>query len=382
MSKVGIEIKSNEIAQEAERTLLKRLPLNISGYKCNAAMLYQVLIYAAVTQQAIETVCQALSGVVSGQTIRTHLNTCFNIEQLDLLEGQINQLLAGQLSRSWRRRRLSLAIDYHDEPYWGQSEALLPYTCGGQADQGTTRFFRVATLYTVHQGERLTLACLFVRPEDAHEQVVNDLLYRLFQLGLRVRRVCLDRGFCSVAVCQLIEATGLTAIIACPLRGQKGGTRALCKGRKSRRTTYTFYARTKQAYEVPMVVVRTYSTRKKRRHKAQWLLFVSLNNQSPPLTIKRWYRQRFGIESSYRLMRQNKAMTKSQNAALRFLLIALAFFLVNLWVALQQRHRHLCPDPKTLRLFTRRFSLNLFRSFLKLALETLYPPSSTLALLI
>lgn len=382
MSKAVIEIRSNEIAQEAQRSLLKQLPLNISGYKCNTAMLYQVLIYAAVTQQAIETVCQTLSGVVSGQTIRTHLNNCFKEEQLELLEGQINQLLAGQLSRSLRRRRLSLAIDYHDEPYWGQSEALLPYTCGGQADQGTTRFFRVATLYTVHQGERLTLACLFVKPEDSHEQVVNDLLYRLFQLGLQVRRVCLDRGFCTVAVCQLLTATGLTAIIACPLRGQKGGTRALCHGRKSYRTTYTFYAKTKRAYEVPVAVVRTYSTRKKRRHKAQWILFVSLNTQSPPLTIKRWYRQRFGIESSYRLMRQNKAMTKSQNVALRFLLIALAFFLVNLWVALQQRHRHLCPDPKTLRRFTRRFSLNVFRTFLRLALETLYPPISTLALLL
>jgi IS4 transposase len=47
------------------------------------------------------------------------------------------------------------------------------------------------------------------------------------------------------------------------------------------------------------------------------------------------YRQRFGIETSYRQMNQVRARTTSRNPTLRLLLVGLAFILVNLYVALR-----------------------------------------------
>ena len=51
-----------------------------------------------------------------------------------------------------------------------------------------------------------------------------------------------------------------------------------------------------------------------------------------PRRLRQLYRRRFGIESSYR---STRGWTTSPNPVLRFLLIALSFFLLNVWVALR-----------------------------------------------
>ena len=49
------------------------------------------------------------------------------------------------------------------------------------------------------------------------------------------------------------------------------------------------------------------------------------------------YRQRFGIETSYRQMNQVRARTTSRNPVLRLLLVGLAFVIFNLYIANRER---------------------------------------------
>ena len=49
------------------------------------------------------------------------------------------------------------------------------------------------------------------------------------------------------------------------------------------------------------------------------------------------YRQRFGIETSYRQMNQVRARTTSQNPAMRLLLAGLAFVIFNLYIASREQ---------------------------------------------
>jgi len=53
------------------------------------------------------------------------------------------------------------------------------------------------------------------------------------------------------------------------------------------------------------------------------------------------YRQRFGIESSYRQMNQVRARTTSRNPVIRLLLVGLAFVMFNLYIANRQ-HIAIC----------------------------------------
>lgn len=58
----------------------------------------------------------------------------------------------------------------------------------------------------------------------------------------------------------------------------------------------------------------------KTKHKQRkWLAFVLVNLDWNPQQVHRKYRRRFGIEASYRLLRQVKVLTNSRNPVLRFL---------------------------------------------------------------
>ena len=109
-----------------------------------------------------------------------------------------------------------------------------------KAKKGTTHFFRIASAYVIWRQVRLTLAVTYVLPEDTPLDVLKRLLFRLKCLNLCLGALYLDKGFCSGAIIRYLTDQDQSAILACPIRGKHGGTRALCKGRKSYRTVYTF----------------------------------------------------------------------------------------------------------------------------------------------
>jgi putative transposase len=57
------------------------------------------------------------------------------------------------------------------------------------------------------------------------------------------------------------------------------------------------------------------------------------------------YRQRFGIETSYRQMNQVRARTTSRQPVIRLLLVGLAFILFNLYIANRQRFTICLKNP-------------------------------------
>ena len=154
------------------------------------------------------------------------------------LERRVNAtLVAGVPAQMWAQA-WPVACDFHDEPFYGMSPELLTYACGGEAQAGTTRFYRVATAYVMAKNERITRAVLFMRPEDTIPEVRACLIRRLRLLGLPVLRRLLDKGFCTIPVLRYVAASGWSAILACPMRGKKGGTKALCCRRTSYRTQH------------------------------------------------------------------------------------------------------------------------------------------------
>jgi putative transposase len=369
-----LKLTDEDTRQAALERLTTYFPLQVSGYECSAETVMDVLVKAAVTGQTIETACKELDDMVDGETIRGYLNEQLRVDELHGLEQQVNQALVAGLPRRIWKPKLEIAIDLHDEPFYGHSPELLALTCGGKAHKGTTRFFRVATAYLIFKDMRLTLGLLFVRPEDDLAEIVAALLRRLRILGLKVKRLYLDKGFCSIPVLRYLEKSGWPAILACPIRGKKGGTRALCQGRKSYRTQHTFKSNENGAFTAPVAVVRSFTTRKRSKRKkrrATWLVYVVLNGQFNPKTVRQLYRKRFGIETSYRCMRQVRAWTTSRNGALRFLLISLGFILINLWIELRWRFCQIKQRGRR-QIDTKRFELQRLVSFLNRAIQKIY----------
>jgi hypothetical protein len=323
------------------QVLTQHFEVQATGYRCHTRDLWQVLVAAAAHGSTIEATCNDLENAPDSNTVRGYLNDQLTAPHVRSLEADFNRALRSQLPH-WLRRQLrhkgaQVAIDFHDVPYYGRADQKAGQTddehwvCRGEAQAGTTRFYRCATAYIMQRDQRWTLAVTFVHPQDSRLAVIQSLLTHLRALSLRRGCLYLDKAFCSVAVLHYLqEQTRFAAIIAAPLRGKAGsgsGTRSLCQGRSSYLTHYTFTNPEHGASRVPVAVVRTLCRRRDGTCQAQWLVYVVLRVRQLKLRVNQVrgrYRTRFGIESSYRLLEQVRLRTTSPNVALRFFCIGLA----------------------------------------------------------
>jgi hypothetical protein len=290
---------------------------------------------------------------------------------------ELERLCNRALARCWPRwlwsSELEVAVDLHDECYYGrfEPEAADNWVCNGQKRDGTRHFYRCATLYIVRQRLRLTLAVVFVRPKMPMVDSLKKLLQYARARGLRLGRLYADKGFWNMPVIRYLQRQAqLSAIVAVPRRGKRGGIRGLCQGGGSYRTDYRFYSWRFGAVQVPLAIVRAYKKHHGRR-RGTWLAYALIRVADSLRQVRQRYRSRFGIDTSYRLMEQVRARTTSQLAALRFFWMGLALLLVNVGVALQWAHlRAKGSGPR--RLAPHAFTLQLMTLFLMHAIEAVY----------
>ena len=355
--------------------------LSAEGSVCQTRDLWQVLVTTAARQTYIETACNDLKDAPDSNTVRGYLKEQLTPDRIRSLQRDCNRALASQLPAWLRDHPKDVAIDLHDEPYYGKDDEEDPncWVCRGEARAGTTRFYRCATAYLMHRDVRFTLAVEFVHPDDDLVKIVKQLMRRVKALKIKVKRYFLDKGFCTIPVlCALQVDSNLSAIIAAPIRGKTGGTRALCQGRGSYRTDHTFRSADYGELTAPVAVVRTVRQRRDGTRTVEWLIYVVLNTTDVPVRgIRKLYRRRFGIESSYRLLEQIRGHTTARNAALRFLWIGLALLIGNIWIALHWTYlRRRGSGPR--RVARKHFTLSQMAQFLRRAVEAIYRVISTI----
>jgi putative transposase len=325
------QLSGEDVRQVVEQTLQEYLNVVTEGYKCDSRRVIQVLVKAAIEGQTIETVCSDLELEVGSNTVREHLNALLDVSDLRRHECEMNAALAGNIPEQMPRTGREMALDYHDEPFYGQTPELRTYACRGAAKEGTTYFYRVATLYGMWRAVRVTLAMTYVLPEDSNLSVVERLMQRMQHLGFRPGVVYMDKEFCEGPIVRYLTTARIPAILTCPIRGGQGGTRALCRGRKAYCTDYTFTDGT--LAHLALMPARVPD--KTGRRRVKWLAFVVIHLSWSAKKVAQRYRRRFGIESTYRQLNPLRARTASRNPALRFFLLGLGFLLLNIWVLLR-----------------------------------------------
>jgi len=349
--------------------------LSADGTLCQTADLWRVLVQAAARRTTIETVCNDLADAPDSNTVRGYLKDQLTVTTIRGLQRDCNRALAGQLPDWLRDTPRDIAIDLHDEPYYGQADRDDPdcWVCRGEANAGTTHFYRCATAYVMHRDVRFTLAVVFVHPDNDLRWIVQHLCRRVKVLQIPVKCWFLDKGFCAIPLLRWFDAEFQSpALIAAPIRGKTGGTRALCHGRRSYRTTHTFRSADYGELTVPVAVVRTFRRRRNGTRQAEWLVYVVIRLPHVSVRhVRKRYRRRFGIESSYRLLEQVRGRTTVRYPALRFLWMAIALIIGNIWIALHWRYlRQRGSGPR--RVARWHFTLTQLAAFLQRAIERLY----------
>jgi hypothetical protein len=369
MTDDSVELTERKVLDYACSSLQRHLPLSAEGYKCSTEDLLHVLLGVAAQGSTLESVCADLH-LAHAETIRGYLNAQLRPETLPELERSLNAALAAEMPPRLGRRAQDIALDLHDRPYYGKQAQEEGLWVRGQAREGTTRFYRLATAYVMGDGLRMTLALHFYVPGDKPVTALAMLLERVRELGIPVRRLFLDKGFAGIDCLAYLDQHRWPAVVACTIRGKQGGTRALCQGRKSYGTRYTF-RNAHQAFTADLAVCRVFSSAKRTgrlKRKASWQLFILIHLKLLPHQVREQYRRRFGIESSYRCAAHMRGWTTSKNVAYRFLLMGLGVLLVNTWLHLRWLYTQM-PRRGHRWLDTKRFRLVRFARFIVRALE-------------
>ena len=327
------QLKASEVHELVCETLQEHFQLDMQAHEYETQDIWDVLIAASVERVTIEMASQLLDKAPTGNTVRAIVKEMLSkAEDLAALEACLNSLLQQRLPQKLLRPHLPGAADITAIPYHGQHDEADETVRRSRAKSGSTHFHCFATLYVVKKNKRYTLAITLMRRDDKAQEVLERLLAQGKRLGLRLKRLYLDRGFDNNGIVAYLKRQPFPTIIPLVIRGKQGGSRALLVGRKSYQTTYTRQSTLYGQETRPVHIVCRYSKgRYGRRSLYRFAYLVIGQLQLQAHQIAEEYRHRFGIETSYRLMNQVRARTASRSAELRFFLVTLAFLLLNLW---------------------------------------------------
>jgi putative transposase len=331
-------LRSSQVLNALIATVRPYLPLDLQNTRITADDIIAVLGYASANRISMDAACNELKEAPSGNRLREALAQA--LPDRDTLQRALNRILRVQTPRFVKRGKRSyyIAIDltlipYHGEHYEDEKEIMR-----GEAKSGTTHFHGYATVSIVHDNQRYVLALRFVEKGESMATIVAWLLNRLKTMGISIRCAYFDKGFCSVPVLKTLKRRNLRFVVPIPVRGKSGGVRRLFKASGSCKTTYAFSSSKYGNWKVEAVVVKKYSKGRYKRKGARWFAYAvaQLPKSVEPHQVFEMYRQRFGIETSYRQMNQVRARTTSRNPVIRLLLVGLAFVIFNIYIANRQ----------------------------------------------
>lgn len=236
------------------------------------------------------------------------------------------------------KRPVDLAIDLHDIPYYGEAiDPDHPQFVKTQESRGTHRAYHYATLDFLLPNFRFTVALRYLRERGHRQRAVARLLAEAQRVGVEVRRLYLDREFYEYKTLSWLKAQGYTVIT--PMRLGSRQRRQWERGQRSYVTEHTLRDPKGKGGPLPLrvhVVVRYQMGKKWNQHGAQYLIYEVIGHVAddairdvPLRSTHALSRRRFGIETSYRLLGQARAITTSRSPALRLLYVGVSLLLQN-----------------------------------------------------
>jgi hypothetical protein len=307
---------------------------------CTTTVVWSLVLRAAARLTSVFAACRDLDRAPSAEAVFDALEAGLP-RTLSVLEKRLHGVLTTTWSRALQRRRWQVAIDWHLVPYYGQALRSRNELYRHKMHKGTTRFHAYATACVVQYGHRYTLALTWIRRHESMVTVMRRLLAQLAERGVKIRLLLLDRAFFNTPVMALLQGKDIPFLMPVVISGRRPkrtNSRGAKKGlRWLKRQNAGWYRHTmgnRQASVAFAVCIayRSYYRQRTRTYGNQKLLFAAWRVRGTPTEIRERYRQRFGIESSFRQLRQARIYTCTRNPHLRLVFIAIALLLRNLWV--------------------------------------------------
>ena len=381
-TKTDCIISSEKVLAEAQACLINAKLVKNHGWLCTAALTAAIVLRAAARSISVCAACRDMAHAPSDQAILTALDDGLP-KTFPVLEQRLNDCLTEKLPPRMRHYVWSIAIDYHLQPYYGEPHKRRNEIYYSKPKQGTKKFHAYATACIVEYGRRYTLALTWVRGRESMIKVLQRLIAQIRKIGLKIKHFLLDRAFFTVPVMQFLQKENLPFLMPVMFRGRRSKKHRKATGLRAMRKkpagwhSYTMKSREGEVSFHICVAYRSGRNRKTGKRKAKKLLFAAWGVKGTPTEIRQLYRRRFGIETSYRQMRQAHIYTCIRDPRQRLFFLGVGLILRNIWVWIHQtRLSEGSFNNPTIRLYLLRFKRML--DWIVREIEALYHDGSPL----
>jgi hypothetical protein len=377
MRHVHCTITPASVRLTAREALREVLPWKAFGRRVSVAGLLDVLLLVAALRSSLAAVVRRFRFGFSHETARQAVAA--NLPGREGLQRGLVEALSRFGGRARRRRRWDVAIDLHYCPFYGDRRA--GGVVGGPPKRGTKYFYAYATAVLVHRRHRYTVGLLALERSPKPHEVVAALLAQVDGRGLRLRGVVLDSGFDSGETLLLLQGRGLAYTVPLRRKGRGDNRRNACFALPGGTVTTVAWVteRTRRAVRTAAVVAHHPEGRGARVYAfAGWGSRAAARAARRARLAVRKYRQRFGIEASYRQLNECKGRTTKKDLAWRLLLVGLALLIRQAWVWLtRQVARQRAARPAQ---WLGELPLQRLRDWLADALKKRHPEANAIAL--
>jgi len=323
-------LSASEVKDVAAKTIAS-IPLpGIEGSPLDSGNIWLIVILASVNQTSIWDVCTNHNDAPCDDTVLAWLHT-LDRDSLETASNLLFRHLALTILDPDRSRIVS--IDFVDNPFHGSPAEDDGELCRMKAKDGTTTCHRYCTAYLVSNGKPITLALTYVRSDEKEADAVERILDRVAAYPFEIDLLLADRGFYNE---RMLRRGSKIAATVVPVVNKGERLEEKLDTHRSYMTTYRMYKDSKRELQFPLAVSVSYQNGDRGKHGEIVRGYVACDlADRTPKQVERLYHKRSAIETSYRLVRQARATTTTQDPLVRYAFMLVSFLLENIWLVLR-----------------------------------------------
>jgi len=242
---------------------------------------------------------------------------------------RVNDELLSHLKKTGvLKGRVVCALDYTKVPYYG---AFNPKVVRSKREKGTNLFYEYASLTIVEDGRRVVVYTRPVTLLDVKRDIVKELITEAEKRGMmRIKLLLLDRAFYTVDCINLLDELQVRFIMPCVCNGRV--TAAVDSFGREGTLPFEIRDNSKHSARFTMVV-------HKRKRDGTLIPFATNIGRPSVKMIPREYRRRWGIETSFRKIKEVFGRTTSRSHNIRLIYFLTAQIIHNVWqvINIQQK---------------------------------------------
>ena len=322
-------LRAEECSEIAVNAIDRHLTISING-TLKPKTIIRSLVGMSANTLSVHSINKVVEKIPCETSVRYHLSKV-DLDSLQEIQSKILMYTKDQILVPGKSYHF--AIDFTNDPYYGEIvETNKDYVIKSKMKDSTTTFYSYVSLYIITKGQRLTIAVFPVKKGVSTVEYIRRFLAILKDLNAGITVLCLDRGFYSNAVFSFLQKESIPHIV--PVRKHGKELKKILRGNHSRYARYTMMG-TGEPLELTLAIDVQYLQGKNKKFGNVNLGYVVYGIDWNPRRVYRVYKNRFAIESSYRMRNIVRAKTSSRNVAIRYLLTIISFLLKNIWVSLQ-----------------------------------------------